>query len=93
MNSAELASLSKDDVQKTHKEMQAVADAVLGSLADANLETDAAKRALSTIKDLTDVKDRVPSWVRQIFQKEFRLSWSDHLPIMLNMSMARVPAT
>lgn len=80
---ATLASASEQDVEKTHGDMKKVAVAVLESLADANLETAAAKRAVDMIKDLTGVDDGVPSWLRQKFQKEVRLRWSDHLPIVL----------
>ena len=47
--------------------------------------TAAARRALMTITARPD--DGVPSWLRQVFQKEFRLSWSDHLPIVLTITM------
>ena len=49
--------------------------------------TAAARRALMTITASPD--DGVPSWLRQVFQKEFRLSWSDHLPIVLTITMPR----
>merc|ERR1711939_806326 len=56
---------------------------------EADIMTDAAQRALDTIKDVTRVKDGVPSWLRQMFQKDVKLSWSDHLPIVLTITMLK----
>jgi len=75
--------------------MKKVAGAVLNILNNAKLEgtqgklTAAATRVLETITDLEGVNDGVPSWLRKHFQKEVRLSWSDHLPIVLTITMLK----
>jgi len=94
-----LASASEQDVVLMHKEMKLVAKIVCdsleleskgGELETGAISTEAAKRALRTIKGVKDVNDDdVPSWLRQIFQKEVRLSWSDHLPIVLTITMLK----